>query len=132
MKMHMKQGMDKATYFPNDNSQALDLVALSFFITLALVYTVFVGVKLIKRIHATISSTMPSRKSEEYRLAGMGDEDDEEELRESFQNQRAELQLQLIKLRRTFHVMVVLSFFVLATGIYLGVRSICYGMGMAN
>ena len=115
-------------YFPNDNKQAFDLIALSFFIAISLVYTIIVGFKIIKRIQSSLFPALTRGKaSDEYRLTSLG-EDDDEDAREIYQRQGDELRQQLFKLRRTFHFITILSFFVLGTGLYLGSRSLSYGM----
>lgn len=132
--MKMKQATGH--YYPNDNKQAFDLIALSFFIAISLVYTLVVGFKLIKKIQSSLFTSIGgnNKQSDEYRLTSLNDEneDDVEDVKESFLKQKRELQLQLMKLRRTFHFIAVLSFFVLGTGLYMGSRSINYGMTIAN
>lgn len=135
--MKMKQATGH--YFPNNNKQAFDMIALSFFIALTVIYLIALGVKLVKAIHSNAfasGAALFRPKTEEYRLTNMGDdeddmEDDIEEVRAFYQRKRNELALSLVQTRRTLNILFVLTSVVLGMGLYLGIRSISYGMNAA-
>lgn len=130
-------------YFPNNNAQVLDIVALAFFIAATLTYAVFLGVKLVRAVFGRSNSGSTANgqqpKAEEYRLTSMAEDDDEqdefdtaEEVRVFYQQKRRELAVQLVRLRKTCQLLAVGAAVMLAMGLYLGVRSVCYGMGYVS
>ncbi|KAF5103868.1 hypothetical protein D0Z03_000044 [Geotrichum reessii] len=83
-------------YYPNDNKQAMDLIGLAFFIALALVYTVVVGIKLIKMLPVFRSSNAKHQQDEGYRLADFDEEDDYESRAETLNKRMTDLHIRLV------------------------------------
>lgn len=119
-------------YYPNDNKQAMDLIGLAFFIALALVYTVVVGIKLIKMLPVFRSSNAKHQQDEGYRLADFDEEDDYESRAETLNKRMTDLHIRLNKTEKLLHAITIVGLFVLTAGLYLGARSIGYGMSIAN
>ncbi|KAF5094422.1 hypothetical protein D0Z00_003537 [Geotrichum galactomycetum] len=128
----MKMKHATGHYYPNDNKQALDLVGLSFFIALALAYIAIVGIKLVKRLPLFRSSSAKHQQEEGYRLADFDDDDDYEARVETLNKRLTDLHIRLSKAEKLLHAITVVGLFVLITGLYLGARSIGYGMSIAN
>jgi hypothetical protein len=127
----MKMKHATGHYYPNDNKQALDLVGLSFFIALALAYIVVVGIKLVKRLPLFRSSSAKHQQEEGYRLADFDEDDDYEARVETLNKRMTDLHIRLSKAEKLLHAITVVGLFMLITGLYLGVRSIGYGMSIA-
>lgn len=128
----MKMKHATGHYYPNDNKQALDLIGLSFFIALALAYTAVVGIKLVKRLPLFRSSSAKHQQEEGYRLADFDDDEDYEARVETLNKRMTDLHIRLSKAEKLLHGITFVGLFVLITGLYLGARSIGYGMSIAN
>lgn len=127
--MRMSHHKSMPESFPSTNSQALDLISFAFVLTCTLLYIAFALFKITTRLVSYIKSAHTPRK-EEYQLTSTSS--NEEENAEQLMKEKDDILRQLLRLKRYLHVFSFLSFVVLACGLYLGVRSINYGVSYHN
>lgn len=128
----MKMKHATGHYYPNNNKQALDLLGLSFFIALALAYVAIVGIKLVKQLPIFRSSSAKYQQEEGYRLANFDEDDDYESRVDTLNKRMTDLNIRLGKTEKLLYTITFLGLFVLIAGLYLGARSIDYGMRGSN
>lgn len=123
MKMKMK---DPNHYYPVGDKQILDIVCLALFISLTVIYT---GVVFGKIIHSYWGNSS-GPKSDGYELTSSMER--EENMLEDMDKKIKSLERQLAARNRASNGFLFVCGWAMAGGLYLGYRSVGYGMLIAS